>query len=136
MNADQKDRDPIVVCCCMDKGHSEMKTSFEKTVYYPNEIAIATAKINNKDCQIAVKEVRFCLKMMVELKTHGAFGGDRFNKEYIYARSSIVGPGAGDEHFKNEFQIDLSKIKYDVIKEKKKKGEMRTIAPQNQFMMS
>jgi len=50
MGEDQKDRDPIVVCCCLDKGHSEMKTSFEKTVYFPNEVAHASAKINNKDC--------------------------------------------------------------------------------------
>jgi hypothetical protein len=46
-----------------------MKTSFDKTVYFPNEVAVATAKIDNKDCQLAVGEVKFCLKMEIEVTT-------------------------------------------------------------------
>jgi len=39
MNQSQNDRDRIVTCCCLDQGYSEMKTTFEKTIYTPNEIA-------------------------------------------------------------------------------------------------
>jgi len=115
----------------MDKGFSEMKTTFDKSIYYPNEICHATAKINNKDCTIGVAHIKFCLKMELEIKTGSEFGAESFRKTYTYAESACTGPGPGVEDFKNEFAIDLSKIKYDIISEKKKKGEVRTVAPQN-----
>ena len=89
---------------------------------------------NNKDCQIAVKQINFCLKMQLEIKLGSGFGGHTYNNTYTYARSSAIGPGPGEEDFKAHFAIDLTKIKYDVIKEKKpKKGktEIRTVGPQN-----
>ena len=64
-----------------------MKTTFDKTVYYPNEEATATAKINNKDCQLAVSEVKFCLKMELELSIEKTFGGHRYNNTYTYCKS-------------------------------------------------
>jgi len=60
--------------------------------------------------------------------------GEVFRHEYTYARSSAVGPAAGQEDFKADFAIDLTKIKYDVVKEKKAKAGkegIRTVGPQN-----
>ena len=69
----------------MDKGSSEMKTTFDKTVYFPNEVAVATEKIDNKDCQLAVGEVKFCLKMELEVTTGHGMHRKMFKNEYTYA---------------------------------------------------
>lgn len=138
MNEQQADRDPITTCCCMDQGSSEMKTTFDKTVYVPTETAQAVAKIDNKDCKLAVSRVAFKLQMSLDIKTHhgGGFGGHSFHHTYTYAETSCVGPAAGQEDWENLFRLDLSQIKYDKLEQKKKKGEIITMRPQDQFMMS
>ena len=57
--------------------------------------------------------------MVIEIKTGHGMHGEVFRHEHPYARSSAVGPAAGQEDFKADFAIDLTKIKYDVVKEKK-----------------
>lgn len=49
-NINKADKDKIVVWGCCDKGHAEMKTTFEKNVYMPTETAKAMVSIDNHDC--------------------------------------------------------------------------------------
>lgn len=109
-----------------------MKTTFEKTIYCPNEVAQASAKINNSECKLDVTRVAFAVEMQVDLR----IWADHFKHVYKYAESSCEGPKAGEDHWKNDFNIELSKIKYDVVMEKEKDGVIKTVGPDDQFVMT
>ena len=94
-----------------------MKTTFSKTIYQPNEIAEADVKIHNQECKLNVTQVAFAVEMHVDCRF-----SVNWSHIYRHAESHVVGPNAGVEDWKHDFKLDLSKIKYEAIKEKKKKG--------------
>lgn len=132
MNQSQHDRDHIVTCCCCDQGYSAMTTTFGKTVYCPNEVAMAHAKINNSECKLDVKQVAFAVEMHVDI----SIWADHFRHTYEYAKSSCPGPNAGQADWEQNFGIELHKIKYEAVTQKEKDGAIKTVGPDDQFIMS
>ena len=55
----------------MDQGVVELEAFFEKNAYAPSEIARVAVDIHNKDCKMAVQDVRFELIQTVTLRAEG-----------------------------------------------------------------
>lgn len=130
----EKDRDNIKTWCCIDQGHSEMKVEFNKTVFTPQDKAIADCKIDNSECKIDCKEVKLEILMSGKICIDG-------HEEHIEqclpkAHKSCEGPKAG-EKWDEKMEIDLSKIKYEPTLQKKgKDGKKKNTSEEDRWMMS
>lgn len=112
-----------------------MKTTFEKNVFMPYETARATVSIDNSDCELDCKEVK--MNVCMELKLN--IGGHHHSHEEDLkgAKDSACGPKAKEKDWCKELCIDLSKIKYDAVTDKKAKdGTRKPVSMEDQFMMT
>jgi len=109
-----------------------MATNFEKTIYMPHETARATASINNTECKLDCTRVGFAVEMHSSMQIHH----DHFSHVYKHAESHKDGPRAGQAEWAHEFLLDLSSIKYEAEMTKEKAGAIKTVSPDDQFIMS
>lgn len=59
-----------------------------------------------------------------------------YNYTHQLVRRDVPGPGAGVEGWTNELLLELAKIRYEVTPNKKKKGTMIPISPEDMFAMT
>jgi hypothetical protein len=134
-DVEKKDRDHIKTWCCLDQGHSELKCEFNKTVFQPNEVAEAECKIDNSDCKIDVTSVTMKVMMCGKITIDGH--ETEIEKPLPGAHDDCEGPKAG-EKLEKTLKIDLDKIKYEAVKQKKNKktGHKKDVSKEDQWMMS
>merc|ERR1712083_165091 len=84
----------------------------------PAETAEGDLKIDNSNCKVKVSEVKFSIEQVLKQKI-----GHHTHTE---VRTII----------KKEIGLDLSKIKYEVATEKKKKGKTKKISKEDAFQMA
>lgn len=102
----------ITVCCCCEKGQSKLTCTFEKNIYCPNEIARASVTIDNSQCEVGVKDIKFFVKQSFRIEGKGFFAHS-YGRTYTLQEDHEDGPPAG-ETMQKEMDIDLSKIRYEV----------------------
>lgn len=61
----------ITTWCCLDQGVSRMWGQFEKNIYEPSENVKADAILDNKDCRIAITNVRLAVEEELVLNCGG-----------------------------------------------------------------
>lgn len=117
-------------CCCLDKGHCQMKTWFEKNIYTPQETARGTFAIDNSECQLTVENVSFSVQQRLRIKAdHHHFSTIN---TLVEKESCSVEPGQKREE---TLELELDKIKYDCDTTKKKKGKVKDVSPEDMFMI-
>lgn len=134
-NINKQDRDAIKTWGCCDQGHSELKALFEKNIYMPTETARATVSVDNHDCKLDCSEVKMnvCLEIRMNIGHHHHV----HEEDLKGAKDSHKGPHAGEKEWHKELAIDLSKIKYDAVVDKKSKDGSRVpLSIEDQFMMT
>lgn len=89
-------------------------------------------KIDNSQCKVAVKEVRFSIEQVVKQR----IGNHTHTEKRTIIKQNCAGPGASEGDWKKDMQLDLAKIKYEVATEKKKKGVMKKISKEDAFQMA
>mmetsp|Transcript_51436 Transcript_51436/g.70605 ORF Transcript_51436/g.70605 Transcript_51436/m.70605 type:complete len:190 (+) Transcript_51436:475-1044(+) len=126
----------ITVCCCCEKGQSKLTCTFEKNIYCPNEIAKAHIVVDNSECEVAVKDIKFFVKQYFSIEARGFFGAHHdFRDTYSLQEDHEVGPPAGGR-CERAMDINLAGIKYDVVATRKKKGMTIDRSPEDIFLMS
>ena len=109
-----------------------MSSVFNKNVFLPNEIAAGTVNVNNEHCQLNAHRVSFYVEQV--LTVHAGGRSHTYRNKLVEQR--VEGPHAGVAEWHTDMSVDLSKIHYDVIGEKKKKGVMKAVSPEDRFMMA
>mmetsp|Transcript_28176 Transcript_28176/g.42648 ORF Transcript_28176/g.42648 Transcript_28176/m.42648 type:complete len:116 (-) Transcript_28176:284-631(-) len=106
---------PLTTCCCSDQGTGNLKVSFNKNVFFSNEVATASVAVDNSKSQLFVKSVEF--RVIQNLKI-----------EHYHHTFDVLGSidESGIEAEKEEvdtkiMQLNLADIRYDVEPQKKKK---------------
>ena len=122
----------IKTWCCCSQGKSTMSAEFNKNVFTPQENAEGEIKIDNSECGVGVSKVSFSIEQVIKQK----IGGHKNTEVKTIIHREIDGPDANEGDFKKEMELDLSKIKYEVADEKKKKGKMKKISDEDKFMMA
>ena len=117
---------------CCAQGTSSLKAEFNKNVFTPDETAEGDLKIDNSNCKVAVKEVRFSIEQVVKQR----IGHHTHTETRTIIKKDCSGPGPGDGDWKKDMELDLSKIKYEVASEKKKKGKVKKISKEDAFAMA
>ena len=118
--------------CCIDQGTSTMSSVFEKNQYLPTEVAKGFVRINNEHCQLNAHRVSFYVEQ--RLTVH--IGHHSHTHVARLVNNTMEGPHAGAAHWEQEMMLNLGAIKYEVVKEKKKKGVMKAVSPEDAFMMA
>jgi hypothetical protein len=72
VNIQDKEKCRIKSCCCIDKGESQLWTTFKQNQYSPHDIAEATIFIDNEKCKLDVTEIKFYLKQVIDIKPKGS----------------------------------------------------------------
>jgi len=117
---------------CCNQGKSKMKCEFAKNVYTPDEEAEGEVKIDNSDCKLAVTKVTFSIVQVLKQK----IGHHKHHEEKTIIKKEKEGPKPGEGDWKKSMELDLSKIKYEVASEKKKKGKTKKISKEDAFAMA
>lgn len=126
-------------CSCFSSGNGKtiVGTLFEKNIYTPNEVAIAHVDINNEECKTDIKSVSFYIVQKIWACTIEDDRTYNFNYKQKLCKHKIKGPKAGDNILDEQITLDLSKIKYDVTKTKRKHGgQLRDRSMEDQFLMA
>lgn len=110
-----------------------MSSVFNKNVFMPNEFAEGDIKINNEHCQLNVAHVRFYVEQRLTVRI-GHHSHTYTNK--LIERTADNPPAAGQADWSQHMALNLAEIKYEVQKEKKKKGVTKPVSKEDQFMMS
>ena len=114
---------------CCAQGTSSLTAEFAKNVFTPDETAEGDLKIDNSNCKVKVTEVKFSIEQVLKQRV-----GDHTHTETrTIIKKEMDGPAANEGDWKKELGLDLSKIKYEVATEKKKKGKMKKISKEDAF---
>lgn len=113
-----KETSEIKTWGCCAQGTSSLEAEFAKNVFTPMEVAEGELKINNSNCKVKVKEVRFSIEQVLKQKV----GHHSHTEKRTIISKKCAGPDANEGDWKETLKLDLSKIKYEVASEKKKKG--------------
>lgn len=127
-----KETSEIKTWMCCSQGTSELAAEFNKNVFTPAEHAEGELKINNGNCKIAVSKVTFSIEQV--MKQH--IGHHTHVDKKTIIKQTCDGPAANDGDWKKTMDLDLSKIKYEVASEKKKKGKTKKISKEDAFAMA
>ena len=87
-------------------------------MFTPDEDAEGDLKIDNSNCKIKVKEVKFAVEQVLRQK----IGRHTHVERRTIIKKEVSGPDANEGDWKKTMKLDLSKIKYEVATTKKKKG--------------
>ena len=104
---------------CCAQGTSKLEAKFNKNVFTPAEDAEGDLMIDNSNCKVKVKEVKFAIEQVLKQKV----GHHTHTERKTIIKKEISGPDANEGNWTKKMKLDLSKIKYDVASEKKKKGK-------------
>ena len=124
-----KETSEIKTWGCCAQGTSSLTAEFSKNVFTPAEKAEGDLKIDNSNCKVKVKEVKMAIVQVLKQKV----GHHTHTENRTILKKDISGPDAGDGDWKETMELDLSKIKYDVKTEKKKKGKTKKISKEDAF---
>ena len=113
-----KETSEIKTWGCCAQGTSSLNAEFAKNVYTPEEVAEGDLKIDNGNCKVKVKEVKFSIEQVLKQKV----GHHTHTERRTIISKKCDGPSANESDWKETLKLDLSKIKYEVATEKKKKG--------------
>ncbi len=58
----------ITHCCCFDRGHSRIVSYFEKSDYFPGEIAYLITEADNSQGKAAIKSIRGTLRQVMQVR--------------------------------------------------------------------
>jgi hypothetical protein len=127
-----KETSEIKTWGCCAQGTSALEAEFAKNVFTPQEVAEGDLKIDNGNCKVKVKEVRFSIEQVMKQR----IGHHSHTEKRTIIKKTCDGPEANDANWKKSMELDLSKIKYDVATEKKKKGQTKKISKEDAFQMA
>lgn len=127
-----KETSEIKTWGCCAQGTSSLSAEFAKNVYTPAETAEGDLKIDNSNCKVKVSEVKFSIEQVLKQK----IGHHTHTEVRTIIKKEIEGPDANEGDWKKEMGLDLSKIKYEVATEKKKKGKTKKISKEDAFQMA
>ncbi len=119
--------------CCVDQGHSSIKTRFEKNTFYPNEHANCLVELDNSTCDLRMTGVTIAVEQRISLKADGHSLTDTFTLNSEHADGADARQA---EKLVRNLSLDLKEIKYEMPKEKKKRGVMKPVSMEDQFMGS
>ena len=80
----------ITTCCCMNKGQTTSRMSFEKDGYSPGELVQMIIEVDNSACEVNINTITISVTNHVSMKSGGHSTGDN----YTIFRKSINGIGA------------------------------------------
>lgn len=69
----------ITSCCCMSKGITASKMSFEKDGYTPGELVQMIIEVDNTGCQVNINTITISVTNNVTLRSQGHSTGDSFS---------------------------------------------------------
>lgn len=99
----------------------------------PNETCKCEAIIDNSRCNVAMKHIVMCVEQEITVNCNGYI----FRETRNLKDSHEPGAGANDstKHVR-KIEVELGKIKFDAHGERKKKGVIKKVSEEDQFMMS
>ena len=124
-----KETSEIKTWGCCAQGTSTLEAEFSKNVFEPSETATGDLKIDNSNCKVKVKEVKFHIEQVLKQKV----GHHTHVETRTIIDKEMDGPDANEGGWKKTMELDLSKIKYEVATEKKKKGKVKKISKEDAF---
>lgn len=104
-----------------------MGSTFSKNIFVPNERVDGIISINNNECQLAVKTVRFFVEQVLHLR----IGHHSHTVRRKLVEQTCPGPNEGQGGWTTNMHVDLDKIRYEVKDTKKKKGVEKKISPED-----
>ena len=121
-----------------------MVVTFDKNVFFSNEIAYATVTVDNALSQLQVTEVEFQVSQNLRINGSGSFHHSWSGKFDILENKDRSGIAAGaQEKITKRMGLDLSQIKYQIDTMKKCKGKGMFAgkttcprSPEEMFMLS
>jgi hypothetical protein len=129
----RKDEHRITTWCCVDQGISAIEVHFEKNVFEPHEICRAHVKLDNSRCNVALTGVRLAIEQEVYIRADG----HTFNQTFTLADKHEAGVDARHEAgVERSLELPLASIKYEIAKERKKKGQVKALSPEDLWMAS
>ena len=111
-----------------------MFTTFDKNIYTPQETAHAKVCVDHGNCKLPVEHVRFFVEQRLKIGGGGWDHEHSIHKKLV--ESKVKGPSPGDKDFHEDLNMDLSKIKFEVSGEKKKKGQNKKLSPEDVWLMA
>ena len=98
----------ITSCCCLDKGTTSSKMSFEKDGYVPGDLVQMIIEVDNTMCTVNINTITISVTNHVTMRSQGRSTGDH----YTIFRKSINGVPmgmafVGDKAIRESFQMPI-----------------------------
>ena len=105
--------------------------TFERNTFEPHEKCKADVHLDNTRCNVALTGVRLAVEQELDIDC----GAHHYRETFVLTDDHENGVGAREEGHR-DLDVDLHKIKYECERERKKKGHMKALSPEDYFMMT
>eukprot|EP00349_Pseudokeronopsis_sp_Brazil_P004915 CAMPEP_0202958506 /NCGR_PEP_ID=MMETSP1396-20130829/2835_1 /ASSEMBLY_ACC=CAM_ASM_000872 /TAXON_ID= /ORGANISM="Pseudokeronopsis sp., Strain Brazil" /LENGTH=110 /DNA_ID=CAMNT_0049676619 /DNA_START=555 /DNA_END=888 /DNA_ORIENTATION=+ len=106
-----------------EQGNSKIVVEFEKNTFEPHDKCHAKVQLKNNDCNIALSNVRLAVEQDICIQA----GHHTYRQTFNLTDDNEPGVGPHEEA-ERKLDVDLKKITYPKITEKKKKGVMKAVS--------
>ena len=122
----------ITTWCCVDQGTSKIEVVFDKNVFEPHEVCKAHVHLDNARCNVNLNEVRLAIEQDLEVHADGQTYRNLFTLADRHEQGVPANHGSVE---KRKLEVDLKSIRYEVPHERKRKGVMKAVSPEDLYMM-